>query len=149
MQLCAGERIWHCALPLLFAACALLALALLLRVPGAALVALLFSTAVWAPDSIFASWPATYLHNTAAATGSALINSVASIGGFLGPWITGYLEEVSGNLKVAVLVLAGATLVVAVLAACFPRHSKVPAAGMANIHEDEQTGFLGETESSA
>lgn len=36
-----------------------------------------------------ASWPATFLLGPGAASGVALINSVGSVGGFLGPYILG------------------------------------------------------------
>lgn len=36
-----------------------------------------------------ASWPATFLKDAGAATGVALINSIGSIGGFMGPYIIG------------------------------------------------------------
>ena len=38
-----------------------------------------------------ASWPATFLMGPGAASGVALINSVGSVGGFLGPYILGAL----------------------------------------------------------
>ena len=138
----AGERRWHCAVPLAFAGAALLGLAfsLALRQPALAFLSLLLCTALWAPDPILASWPATYLHDAAAATGSASINSVGSIGALVGPILTGFLEERSG-LKTAVLVLSGASFAVAVMALCFPNRSAGKTGGEAT---EEQTGFLGE-----
>ena len=38
---------------------------------------------------VMASWPATFLMGPGAASGVALINSVGSVGGFLGPYILG------------------------------------------------------------
>jgi hypothetical protein len=38
---------------------------------------------------VMASWPATFLRDAGAATGVALINSIGSIGGFMGPYIIG------------------------------------------------------------
>ena len=38
---------------------------------------------------VMASWPATFLRDSGAATGVALINSIGSIGGFMGPYIIG------------------------------------------------------------
>ena len=42
-----------------------------------------------APDAVMASWPATFLQGPAAATGVALINSVGSVGGMIGPALIG------------------------------------------------------------
>ena len=47
------------------------------------------SVGVQAPDAVMASWPATFLQGPAAATGVALINSVGSIGGMIGPALIG------------------------------------------------------------
>ena len=41
------------------------------------------------PSQVMASWPATFLMGPGAASGVALINSVGSVGGFLGPYILG------------------------------------------------------------
>ncbi|KAK9810791.1 hypothetical protein WJX73_008011 [Symbiochloris irregularis] len=139
-----GERRWHCAIPLAFAACAMLGLALALASGHIvlALLCLLFSTAVWAPDSILASWPATYLTGTAAATGAATINSVASLGGLAGPMLTGFLEQ-RGSLSIAVFVLSGATFLDALLAALFPSSSGDRPAHHAK-EEQVRYAFLGE-----
>lgn len=135
-----GERRWHTAIPLSFAGVSLLVLAasMSLDVPGLAFPALLFSTSVWAPDAIMASWPATFLHATAAATGCATINSVGSLGGFLGPYLTGLLQDRFGGFTVAVCVLAAATFMDAGLAACFPKTRKVAA----GVEKEESRGFL-------
>ena len=120
---CTGERIWHCAIPLILAGVALLllALAMKLNLLGLAFPALLFSTIVFAPDSIMASWTATFLQSTAAATGSATINSVGSLGALVGPPLIGYLEDRFHSFVLAVCILAAMTFVEAGLAACFPR----------------------------
>lgn len=43
---------------------------------------------VWSLQ-VMASWPATFLKDAGAATGVAFINSVGSVGGFMGPYIIG------------------------------------------------------------
>ncbi len=78
------------AVPLAVAALALAAMSLLVHAhPGAALAFLLVAAVVWAPDSVLASWPATFLKGSGAASGVALINSIGSIGGMLGPYLIG------------------------------------------------------------
>lgn len=39
------------------------------------------------------SWPATFLQGNAAAAGTALINSMGALGGFIGPALIGYLAD--------------------------------------------------------
>ena len=78
---CAGERRLHVAAPLAVAALALAAMSLLVHAhPAAALAFLLVAAVAWAPDSVLASWPATFLRGAGAASGVALINSIGSIG---------------------------------------------------------------------
>lgn len=39
------------------------------------------------------SWPATFLQGNAAAAGTALINSMGALGGFIGPSLIGFLAD--------------------------------------------------------
>jgi ACS family tartrate transporter-like MFS transporter len=59
-----------------------------------------------------------YLSGTAAAGGIALINSVANIGGFLGPNVLGRLKPVTGDFTSAIVVLALVLFAGALLALC-------------------------------
>ncbi|BDA50069.1 Putative tartrate transporter [Coccomyxa sp. Obi] len=116
-----GERRWHVAIPLLVAAVALGVLAALIQnEPKPAFAALLVAAVVWAPDAVMASWPATFLKDAGAATGVALINSVGSIGGFLGPYIIGAIKDKGGGYTWSMVVLAVAALLVSFLSAVFP-----------------------------
>jgi nitrate/nitrite transporter NarK len=45
--------------------------------------------------------PATFLTGTAAAAGIGLINSISSLGRFIGPWMVGVLKEQSGGYSSA------------------------------------------------
>lgn len=66
------------------------------------------------------AWPATFLHGQGAATGVALINSVANMGGMVGPYLIGALREAQGSYTGAFLVLAGVLLLTSIMAYCFP-----------------------------
>ena len=57
--------------------------------PLLAFFSLLTATLAWAPNGIMYSYPATFLQGAAAATGVALINSIANIGGMIGPYLIG------------------------------------------------------------
>jgi len=59
----------------------------------------------------------TYLGGVAAAAGIALINSVGNLGGFIGPFLVGVIKDRTGSQVVALLMLGGALLAMAVLAA--------------------------------
>ena len=88
----AGERRWHVTIPLAVSSLALASMAHTMEHrPSLAFLALLVATLAWAPNGIMYSYPATFLQGAAAATGVALINSIANIGGMIGPYLIGRL----------------------------------------------------------
>jgi ACS family tartrate transporter-like MFS transporter len=62
-----------------------------------------------------------YLGGTAAAAGIAFINSVGNLGGFAGPYLVGVIKDHTGSNVVALLLLGGAALGMAIFAACVPK----------------------------
>lgn len=87
---CVGERRWHVTIPLAISSLALASMAHTMEhSPSLAFLALLVATLAWAPNGIMYSYPATFLQGAAAATGVALINSIANIGGMIGPYLIG------------------------------------------------------------
>ncbi|KAK9814550.1 hypothetical protein WJX72_007741 [[Myrmecia] bisecta] len=116
-----GERKLHVAVPWAVGAVCLLSLAVTMgRNDIAAFATISCATVVWAGDAVMASWPATYLSGPAAATAAALINSIGSIGGVVGPILIGELKEKTGNYIAAMGVLAGVAALMAIMAANFP-----------------------------
>jgi len=67
--------------------------------PFLAFMSLLAATLAWAPNGIMYSYPATFLQGAAAATGVALINSIANIGGMIGPYLIGRRARFSALLN--------------------------------------------------
>ncbi len=64
---------------------------------------------------VFWTMPAALLSGTAAAAGIALINSIGNIGGFVGPYLVGLVEDATGStdgglIALAVILLAGSVL---------------------------------------
>jgi ACS family tartrate transporter-like MFS transporter len=96
-----GERIRHIVQPALVAAACLLIAAFL----GASVwtvVALTVATmGVYAALVVLWTLPQSFLGGTAAAGAIALVNSVANLGGFLGPAVVGYLKQATGSYAVA------------------------------------------------
>ena len=111
-----GRRIVNLALACLLGGLGLLAPI----VSGSATVAVIgFSLAligVTAARAIFWTIPTRFLTGVAAAGGLAFINSIATVGGFVGPSMMGWLKEFSGSYVVGLLAVA-AIMVVATLAA--------------------------------
>jgi ACS family tartrate transporter-like MFS transporter len=54
----------------------------------------------------FWTLPPQFLTGAAAAGGIALINSVANLGGLLGPWMMGYVKTETGNFTIGYVILA-------------------------------------------
>ncbi len=85
-----GELQRHVWIPMTVAGVALFGLSCVLTtLPLLAFVLLVPSTLLWSNEGVFMSWPRTFLHGAAAATGVALINSVGNCGGMVGPYVLG------------------------------------------------------------
>ena len=115
-----GERRWHAAAPLL-AAAAMYGCVLLFRadVPLAVACLLLGSGFLYAFYPVFWSLPTLILSDTAAAAAFGLIVSLSQIGGIIGPYAIGYLNEATHSLSpglglIAALYLAAAGLVIGI-----------------------------------
>jgi MFS transporter, ACS family, tartrate transporter len=113
------ERKWHVALPA-FAGCLGLGLAVFFlenHYPLAAFFSLcLAASGIWSTLGPFWSLPTAFLGGTAAAGGVALINSIGNVGGFVGPYIIGYIKQTTQSFTSGMLVLAGTLLIAGFLA---------------------------------
>ena len=70
---------------------------------------------VTAARAIFWTIPTRFLTGVAAAGGIAFINSIATVGGFVGPYMMGWLKEFSGSYVIGLLAVAA--IMVAAMAA--------------------------------
>jgi sugar phosphate permease len=107
----ANERHYHAGVPILLGSFFMALTPLVLRyiAPIAAFLSLVCAAAfVWAFHAPFMSWPAVFLRGQEAATGFAVINSIGSIGGFIGPFLLGILaDKGNGSYDLAMFMLAG------------------------------------------
>ena len=55
----------------------------------------------------FWTLPTALLTGTAAAGGIALINSIGGLGGFVGPYVIGWIKDATGQFSLALLAIAG------------------------------------------
>ena len=102
-----GERPKHVAYPAFVGALAF-ALAAFATNPAIALLGLCIgATGIWCSNAIFWTIPAMRLSGVAAAAGFALINSVGNLGGFFGPYLTGWVREATGKFSLTLVVLGG------------------------------------------
>jgi ACS family tartrate transporter-like MFS transporter len=104
-----GERRWHVGVPALTGAIAIVGVAYLTSLAAvlvAVTIAILSSYATFGP---FWAMVASLLEGRTAAAGIALINSVGNLGGFWGPYVIGFVRNVTGTFRGGLLV-AAATL---------------------------------------
>jgi ACS family tartrate transporter-like MFS transporter len=110
-----GERVWHVAIPLLLAA---FGLALAAVAQSSVLVLLSLALALvgtLAYNGPFFSLPSTFLAGTAAAGGIGFVNTIGSLGRFIGPYGVGVLKESSGGYASAMAAMAMAMLLSATI----------------------------------
>jgi ACS family tartrate transporter-like MFS transporter len=90
------ERTWHIILPCLLG-CAGFLLAGAAQSSAALMLALvLANVGISAPKAPLWALPTNFLSGAGAAAGIALINSIANLGGFVGPYAIGRLKEMGG-----------------------------------------------------
>jgi ACS family tartrate transporter-like MFS transporter len=101
-----GERVWHVALPAFLGAAAV-AVSLHLGSP-LLIMAGITVTAVGIFSAVPTLWqlPSAFLTGTAAAAGIGLINSIGNLSGFVGPYLTGWLKDLTGSFQAGMLVVA-------------------------------------------
>jgi ACS family tartrate transporter-like MFS transporter len=103
-----GERRWHIAGPMFFGTAMLLAaIAAGTHIPVVLTFFILSAGTSQAFLPAFWTMPTSYLGKSAAATAIGLINSFGSLGGFMGPYVFGYLKTTTGNLAGGIVSLGG------------------------------------------
>ena len=103
-----GERRLHTVLPMYLGAVSLAVLAIIPAPPLAVALALflLALTGLKAYLPAFWSLPSLFLAESAAAGSIGFINSVGNLGGWIGPWMLGWLDRVTGSFRGGLTVLA-------------------------------------------
>jgi ACS family tartrate transporter-like MFS transporter len=109
----AGERVRHVAVAALLGAAGLV-VAAFTQGNIASVIALAVGMAgTLAAISVFWALPSGFLRGTAAAGGIALINSIANLAGFVGPYLMGWLKTATGGYAAGLFVLAAGLVMTA------------------------------------
>ena len=102
-----GERRWHVAVPCLIGATGFVLTVLAPQTPAAALTTLSIAAfGIWGTLGPFWTLPTAFLRGSAAAGGIALVNSIGNVGGFVGPFLMGWIREATGGFSAGLLTLA-------------------------------------------
>lgn len=101
-----GEKRWHGAIPM-FLGAAGMGIGTFIPDPQVNLLFVcLTAVGVYSAFGVWWSYPTTFLSGTAAAGAVGLINSFGNVGGYVGPYLTGFVKEQTGSFVWAYLVLA-------------------------------------------
>ncbi len=107
-----GARSGMCGASLLISAVLLMSCLLLQSSPIATMaVLILFQVAASGIAPTFWPLPCAMLTGSAAAGGIALINSVGNLGGFLGPYVMGLVQDATGSFPLGLLAIAMGSVV--------------------------------------
>ncbi|MDO5639808.1 MAG: MFS transporter [Neisseria sp.] len=111
------ERRWHVAACLTLSAVALVAAAYVSAMNVSLAFALLMVALCGAFGAFSPFWaiPPSFLTGAAAGGAIAMINSIGNLGGFLGPYVVGYLRDLTGSFNVAITFLGGSMILSAVV----------------------------------
>ena len=105
----------HVGIPLVLASVGFLIGALSESTTVALISVFIVAIGVYSPMGVWWSIPTTFLTGAAAAGAVGLINSVGNIGGFIGPYVLGFIQSSTGNLSLGYYWLSGSLLASAIL----------------------------------
>jgi MFS transporter, ACS family, tartrate transporter len=101
-----GDRRWHASVPLICAGVAYLLIAGGSNFSISMALLAIGGGAFYSFYPVFWSMPTMILTGTAAAASFGMINSIALSGGFIGPYAVGWLNDRTGSLSAAFLLIA-------------------------------------------
>lgn len=119
---------WHVAIPTAVGGVSFAA-ALFLSSPYEVMAAFtLGAVGIYTPHASFWQLPPRYLSHGAAASGIGLINTIGTLAGFLGPYATGWLHDVTGSYRIPMLGVAALMCMSATSVVLVERTSRAAAA---------------------
>ena len=110
-----GERVWHVAAPLFIGAVAIAA-ALYLTSPFTTMIAVTIACmSICCALPCFWPLPQAFLTGAAAAAGIALINTIGNAAGFLAPYVTGWLTDLTGTSNAGMWAVGAAMTIAGII----------------------------------
>ncbi|MCP2262356.1 Major Facilitator Superfamily protein [Streptoalloteichus tenebrarius] len=130
-----GERVWHVALPALVGGLAI-PVALYLGNPLAAMVAVtVCAVGVLSAMPTFWQLPTRFLTGAAAAGAIGLVNSLGNVSGFVAPYVTGSLRDLTGSQRPGLWLVGLAMVLSAVMALVLGAAPRRPATAEPQVSE--------------
>ncbi|WP_313082660.1 MFS transporter [Atlantibacter sp.] len=113
-----GERKWHAVSILLICGVALAVSALTEGAPFVSILFILIAQGIWAGFSpVFWTIPSIVISSAAIGAATGLINGVGNLGGFVGPYLFGYLIDLTGSTQTGLFFIVGVQLMAGLLLA--------------------------------
>jgi MFS family permease len=109
------ERVWHVSGPATVSGLCLMAAAYLASPILAAIALTICAMGLYSALSTFWTLPTGFLTGSAAAGGIALINSIGSLGGFVGPYAVGWIKDATGETTLGLVALASCLIMAGVV----------------------------------
>jgi sugar phosphate permease len=125
------ERKYHAAIPAVIAGISLVSLGAAHSTFSSIFFLCFASLGIYSVYGPFWSLPSEFLTGFAAASGIALISSVANLGGFVGPYAVGMVSQRTGNLYGGLALTGVSLFVCATLASLLPKRTRVSTTSVA------------------
>jgi sugar phosphate permease len=121
------ERRFHAAIPAIAAGIALTSLGATHSIYPTIVLLSFAALGIYSVYGPFYSLPGDFLTGFAAASGIALVSSLANLGGFAGPYATGWISQKTGSLYGGLAVAGGSLFASATLMLLLPKKARVRA----------------------
>ena len=118
------ERRYHAAIPAVIAGMAWLLLGAANSPAVSMLLLSIIAIGVYSMLAPFWALPVEFLSGYAAASGIALINSIAALGGFVGPYAIGFIKDKTGSLSGGLAFVGISMIVSAVFLVLLPKKAR-------------------------
>lgn len=110
-----NERRFHAGACLIIAAIAMVASVFVIKVSivGAFIILTISLCGAFGAYSPFWAIPPSFLTGAAAAAAIAMVNSIGNLGGFIGPYLVGYVKTATGSFNISMFILGASFLIAA------------------------------------
>ncbi|MFE7083604.1 MFS transporter [Priestia megaterium] len=110
-----NERRWHIAIPIAICTLALIAFGFTDNPIVIIFLLCLINGATFSLYGPFWTLPTLFLTGTSAAAGIAAINAIANLGGFVGPYAIGAINDATGSVYGGLMVIAGVCIIALII----------------------------------